>query len=267
MEGLATLSSMNAWVVRGLGMALIHIVLRSLLGIAITQWPLQGSSLRMITLVLVILAAMLWGWFDAVRDRKKNPDPDHGADLTMRWLKASILGGLLAGLGTWLVNLVPNVNATQNPLFFELTSGAAFSVLLIFVPTMAAVAITRLLLNRTSSGSDGDNEENHDRTRTAVPAAGVGATDSGLGSEVHSLDQQHHDEQYAAQEYTGQDYTGANYDPGDPDADTTVFDSVPASYREDTYREDTSDLDTDADAQTPDDTSGFTDPKDVRRTE
>lgn len=262
MGCLATLSSMNAWVVRGLGMALIHIVLRSLLGIAITQWPLQGSSLRMITLVLAVLAAVLWGWFDAVRDRKKNPDPDHGADLTMRWLKASIMGGLLAGLGTWLVNLVPNINATQNPLFFELTSGAAFSVLLIFVPTMAAITITRLLQNRT--GNDGNNEKNHDHARAAVPAAGAGAgaADSGLGSEVLSLDQQHHDEQYAAQEYTGQDYTGADYDRGDPDADTTVFDSVPASYREDT-----SDLDADADAQTPDDSSGFTDPRDARRTE
>lgn len=212
--------------------------------------------MRMIALVVVVLAALLWGWFDAVRDRKKNPDPEHGGDLTMRWLKASVLGGILAGLGSWLVDLVPSLEVTQNPLFFELTSGAAFTVLLIFVPTMLAVAVTRILLNRKSS----DDDIHHDGTAAAVPASGADTTDSGLGTEVLSLDQQHPNDQYGAQEYTGRDY-----DAGDPDADTTVFEPVPGAYREDT-----SDLDNNPDAQTSDltgsvgDNSDFTDPRDVR---
>lgn len=209
---------MNAWVVRGLGMALIHVVLRSLLGIAITQWPLQGSAFRMISLVLVIIAALLWGWFDAARDRKKNPDPEHGADLTMRWLKASVLGGLLAGFGTWLADFF--VNATDNPLFFELTSGAAFTVLLIFVPATLAVMVARMLQNRKASENEGDDTTSG--RAHAVAPAGEAEADSGLGTEVLSLDQQHHGDAYA-QEYTGQDYTGSGYDAGDSDADTTVF--------------------------------------------
>ena len=214
---------MNAWVVRGLGMALIHVVLRSLLGIAITQWPLQGSAFRMIALVLVIIAALLWGWFDATRDRKKNPDPEHGADLTMRWLKAAILGGLLAGLGTWLADFV--VTATENPLFFELTSGAAFTVLLIFVPAMLAVMVARLVQNRKES-NDSDDTETSDPAYAATAASAASAeADSGLGTEVLSLDQQHQRDPYA-QEYTGQDYTGSDYNADDPDADTTVFDAV-----------------------------------------
>ncbi|MFD4367663.1 B-4DMT family transporter [Rhodococcus sp. NPDC058521] len=243
---------MNAWVVRGLGMALIHIVLRAILGIAITQWPLHGSSLRMVALVLVVIAALVWGWLDAARDRKKNPDPDTGADLTMLWLKASILGGLVAGLGSWIVNFVPDFNVTQNSLFFELTSGAAFTVLLIFVPTMLAVGVDKLLRRRTDSDQNGGGSEQ--RTAAAAPAAVASRPvgDSGLGSEVLSLDQQHPNAG-SAQEYTGSDYTGPDYSSGDADADTTVFDAVPG-----TYREDTSDLEPESE------TSQFTDPEDVR---
>lgn len=245
---------MNAWVVRGLGMALIHIVLRTILGIAITQWPLHGSSVRMVALVLVVIAALVWGWFDAARDRKKNPDPDTGADLTMLWLKASILGGLVAGLGSWIVNFVPDFNVTQNSLFFELTSGAAFTVLLIFVPTMLAVGVNKLLRGRKDSDQDGEGSEQRTAAAAAAPAAVASRPvgDSGLGSEVLSLDEQHPDSE-SAQEYTGSDYTGPEYSSGDADADTTVFDAVPG-----TYREDTSDLDPEAE------TSQFTEPEDVR---
>ncbi len=41
-----TLRYMKPWLLRGLGLALVHVVVRVLLGAALIQWPLQGSVLR-----------------------------------------------------------------------------------------------------------------------------------------------------------------------------------------------------------------------------
>ncbi len=88
---------MNGWVVRGLGLALVHAVVRTFLAAAVTQWPQQGSILRWFSLILVILAAFLGGAFDGIRDPARQPDPDDAADLTMMWLKAAFVAGILAG--------------------------------------------------------------------------------------------------------------------------------------------------------------------------
>lgn len=144
---------MNAWVVRGLGLALIHVFVRTVLGVSITQWPLQGSTLRWIALVVVILAAVAWAGIDGIRDRRAHPNPDDGADLTMTWLKAGLLGGIVAGVLSSILSLVPSLNVTQNTFFFEITSGAAFTVLLIFVSAMLAVTCARFFVDRELKNS------------------------------------------------------------------------------------------------------------------
>ncbi|WP_072688825.1 B-4DMT family transporter [Rhodococcus marinonascens] len=203
---------MNAWVVRGLGMALIHVFVRVILGVSIAQWPLQGSSLRWFALVTVVVAVLVWAWMDGVRDRRTNPDPADGADLTMLWLKAALLGGIVAGLGSWLADLVPPVNVTQNSFFFELTSGAAFTVLLIFVPAMLAVFLGRFFVGRESPKPLGKRNSTQ-----PVPAGAAEAAAGGTADQVYA--------QSANTEYAGSD------------DETTVFDAVHS------YREDTSDLD------------------------
>lgn len=153
---------MNGWVIRGLGLALVHAVVRTFLGAAVTQWPEQGSILRWFSLIVVILAAFLWGAFDGIRDRRAHPDPDDSADLTMMWLKAAFVAGILAGAVSWFVGVVFDIAVTNGSLFFEVTSGAAFTVLLVFVPASIAVALGRFLAGRESKGARDSVAYEHD---------------------------------------------------------------------------------------------------------
>lgn len=172
---------MTGWVVRGIGMGLINVGVRILLGVAVTQWPLHGSQLRWLGLATVLIAVIVWAGLDGVRDRRANPDPDHGADLTMVWLKAAALGGLGAGLVAWIVQMVVDFSLGQNTLFFELTSGAAFTILLIFIPATIAAFVGRMLVGKEAKrkldSADAERDkQRHDRhDREAVSAGSVPA--------------------------------------------------------------------------------------------
>lgn len=138
---------MTAWVVRGVLLAVLNVVARILLGFAIGQWPLSGSSLRWVALAVVVLAAAVWGFVDTRRDRRSGAN----ADLLILWLKAGLFGGVLAGALAWLADLLPVFDLGDNSLLFELTSGAAWTALLIFVPAMVGVGIAHHLENRRES--------------------------------------------------------------------------------------------------------------------
>ncbi|MGB7239613.1 MAG: B-4DMT family transporter [Rhodococcus sp. (in: high G+C Gram-positive bacteria)] len=172
---------MTGWVVRGIGMCLINVAVRILLGVAVTQWPLHGSQLRWLGMAAVLLAVVVWAGLDGIRDRRKNPDPEYGEDLTMLWLKAAVLGGLAAGLITWFVQLMVDFSVGQNSLFFELTSGAAFTILVIFIPATISVFLGRLLAGRDAKkkleAADAQREkERHDRHLVGAGSASSSAS-------------------------------------------------------------------------------------------
>ncbi|TSD47232.1 hypothetical protein FFI94_014415 [Rhodococcus sp. KBS0724] len=201
---------MNAWLVRGLGMALIHVVFRALLGIAIAQWPLQGSTLRWLSLFIVIALAAIWGGIDGIRDRRQFPEPDDGADLLMLWLKAAVLGGFVAGAASWLLSLVPALELTQQGLFFEITAGAAFTILLIFVPAMIAATGGRFLTSREQrKHGTAPQTPSHERHHEPVPVS------EGYDSPT-----------------TQHAYSGAAMTVEESDADTTVFPAIDPGKRE-----------------------------------
>lgn len=139
---------MSAWAIRGLGVAGVHVLARVVLGVAILQWSREGYFLRWIAVALVILAATIWGGIDGIRDRRGHPDPTGGTDLTMLWLLAAACGAPLAGVVTWLVGRVTGVPVGEDSLFFEITVGAAFTMLLVFVPAVVAVAVGGRLAGR-----------------------------------------------------------------------------------------------------------------------
>jgi hypothetical protein len=85
---------------------------------------------------------------DGRRDRARNPDPEHGADLTMTWLVAGLLAGLVAGVAVWSLGRLSTLDLGNNSMLFELTSGAAWSMLLVLVAATAGITIGRLSTSR-----------------------------------------------------------------------------------------------------------------------
>jgi hypothetical protein len=202
---------MNAWVVRGLVLAALNVAVRAVVGFAIGQWPMQGTPIRLLSLLLVILAAGVWGYVDSRRDRAANPNSEDGADLLMLWLKAGVLGGLAAGALAWLIDKFPNFDLGDNPLFFELTAGAAFTILLIFVPGMTGVGIGRFLANRAEDKAASSAPQ---RTREPV----------GVGAGGYSESASHRDSSYDDSAYDDSIFPAQRR--GDADAVTEEFPAV-----------------------------------------
>ncbi|MGV9818257.1 B-4DMT family transporter [Nocardia xishanensis] len=139
---------MNAWVVRAVLLGALVVALRTVLGFAMVQWPTQGSWMRMLCLLALLIVIVGWGVLDGRRDRRAHPDPERGSDLTILWLKAAVAGGLGSGAVSWALDFLPRFDLGDNDLLFELTAGASFIVLLIFIPGLIGVGIGRMLAGR-----------------------------------------------------------------------------------------------------------------------
>ncbi|KQU34632.1 MULTISPECIES: B-4DMT family transporter [unclassified Rhodococcus (in: high G+C Gram-positive bacteria)] len=185
---------MTGWVVRGVGMALVHVVARVLLALAVSAWPAQGSVLRMITLAAVVLVAVVWGGIDGINAHRRGDHGEGRTDFTMLWLKASVVAGVLAGLVCWVFSAVANLAVSSNSLFFEVTSGAAFTILLVFIPTVIAVTVGRWLAGRGDDKQEdlrpGKKEDatERDRVTFGAPARGESDADTEVFAPVRDSD-------------------------------------------------------------------------------
>ncbi|WP_239004172.1 B-4DMT family transporter [Nocardia panacis] len=144
---------MNAWVLRAIALGALVVLLRAALGFAMVYWPTNGPWMRALCLVVLLAAILLWGLFDGRKDRALHIDPEHGSDLTMRWLKAAIAAGLGSGLIAWLLDFVPRLDLGDNGLLFELTAAASSIVLIIFLPALLGVALGRWIAGRKNGTS------------------------------------------------------------------------------------------------------------------
>ncbi|MCJ0892732.1 B-4DMT family transporter [Rhodococcus sp. ARC_M5] len=204
---------MTGWAVRGISMGLFNVVVRLLLGAAVSMWPLSGSALRWVAYALVLLVIIVWAGIDGIRDRRRHPDPDDGEDLTMVWLKAAVVGGLLGGLLSWVVDFFVDFSLGQNGLVFELTSGAAFTILTIFIAASLAVFVGRQIVNREAKKklATSDAERAHDRE--LVNAGNAERTESGRDDRGRQAEPTRSEQQWA---------------PEHGEADTEVFSAVDA---------------------------------------
>ncbi len=144
---------MTAWVMRAMALGALTVALRTVLGFAMEYWPTYGVWFRLLCLVVLIGSALAWGVLDGRRDRRINPDPEHGSDLTILWLQAAVAGGLGSGLLAWVLDFVPAFDLGDSGLLFEATAAAAFIVLLIFIPALIGVAVGRRRVDRKDGGA------------------------------------------------------------------------------------------------------------------
>lgn len=150
---LAGAGSAPDWIVRGVAMAAVVVAVRVLLGFWMRGWPTHTEAPRILMYVVVLACAAAWGVSDGRRDRMQFAEPEDGADLTMLWLKAAAVGALLSGLATWLFGRLPTIDVGGNSLWFELSSGASFILLTIFLAALAGVAFGRYRVGKALATS------------------------------------------------------------------------------------------------------------------
>ncbi|HEY9313526.1 B-4DMT family transporter [Williamsia sp.] len=139
---------MVAWLFRGLVMSVVHIGARVLLGLAIVAWPLESNYWKTIAIAGVVLVALIWGGIDGLLDGRAHPDPDDYEDLTMRWLKAGLLTGLISAVVCWVLGNWVMSGIGENTLAIEIFAGGSFTTLLVFVSALIGAAVGRFLTRR-----------------------------------------------------------------------------------------------------------------------
>ncbi|MGH3563342.1 MAG: B-4DMT family transporter [Mycobacterium sp.] len=138
---------MTNWLLRGLVFAAAMVVLRVIQGALIYTWQSQSWLISLALAILFVIATTVWGLFDGRTDATENPDPDRRRDLAMTWLIAGLVAGVLGGAVTWLISLFDKA-VFVGGLINELTTIAALTALMVFVPAMIGVVVGRWLVDR-----------------------------------------------------------------------------------------------------------------------
>lgn len=184
---------MTTWLLRGLVFAAGMVILRLVQGTLINTYVTKAGLISLVLVVLYGIAAFLWGVVDGRSDARDNWDPDRRRDLAMRWLLAGLVAGVVGGLVAWVVSLFYR-DVYVEGLGNEVTTFAAFTALLVFIPAVAAVAVGRWLVDRkrppqvrrrVTDGAEGDVfeavREEDDRTGPIPPV-----TASSAAAEAHT---------------------------------------------------------------------------------
>jgi uncharacterized membrane protein YfcA len=140
---------MSKWLVRGLVFAALMVIVRLVQGALINSWETKALLISIVLLVIYVVAVFVWGLFDGRADARDEPDPDRRSDLAMTWLIAGLVAGVLSGLVAWIISLFVKALYVEG-LVNEVTTFAAFTALLVFLPAIAAVALGRWSVDRTT---------------------------------------------------------------------------------------------------------------------
>jgi MFS family permease len=171
---------MSKWLVRALVFAAAMVVLRVIQGVLVNAFEAHSGLISMLLLLMFVIAVLVWGLFDGRSDAEANPDPDRRRDLATTWLVAGLVAGLIGGAVAWLVSLVDKAIYVGS-LINELTTFAAFTALLVFVPAMGGAMVGRWVQDRKHAKEPqrhhglAADEEGEGRADTDVFAA-VGAS-------------------------------------------------------------------------------------------
>jgi hypothetical protein len=186
---------MRNWMLRGLVLAAAMIVVRLFQGAMINAWPTQSGLVSIVLLLIFVIGVAVWGVFDGRADATANPDPDRRQDMAMTWLLAGLVAGILSGAVSWLIALVYK-GLYSGGLINEVTTFAAFTALIVFLPGIAGVALGRWRVDRNPpQGRKAGPEQ--ERADTDVFSA-VRADDTPTGEVTPATAGAHSEERTAA---------------------------------------------------------------------
>jgi hypothetical protein len=141
---------MSAWVIRGLGMAVLHGVALTLLAKYAVYHPTDQALVTSLALAVLVGAAALWSALDAWRDV-----PDRGR----AWFIAALVAGVVSGI-LYVIGRAVFVDQTGvSELGGALTGGAAFSALLVLVPAGLGLFVGGRIGRAEPADSEADSEE------------------------------------------------------------------------------------------------------------
>jgi hypothetical protein len=123
------------------------VVLRLVQGALINAWQTQSGLISIVLLLLFVVGVAVWGVRDGRADAAANPDPDRRQDLAMTWLLAGLVAGILSGAVSWLIAQFYTAIYTGG-LLNEVTTFAAFTALIVFLPGIIGVAVGRWRVDR-----------------------------------------------------------------------------------------------------------------------
>src|SRR5262245_35491665 len=163
---------MSKWLLRGLVFAALMVIVRLLQGAMINAWETKAGLISIVLVVLYAIAVFIWGLADGRADARANPDPDRRGDLAMTWLLAGLFAGVVSGAVTWFISLFYKTLYVE-ALVNELTTFAAFTALVVFLFSVAGVALGRRLVDRKAPEAPhhGTSVTDEDRADTDVFAA------------------------------------------------------------------------------------------------
>ncbi|NMO00424.1 B-4DMT family transporter [Gordonia sp. TBRC 11910] len=150
---------MNSWLLRGVIMSAAHIVTRVVLGILMVNAPLHGTVWKTVGVAIVVFIAIIGGGIDGLRDAQAHEDPDDYEDLTIRWLRAGLFAGWVAGLVCWLLGKFVFAGIGEASFWIEMTAGAFFTALIIFIPAFAGASVGRMLVRRQQRKSQPPSDD------------------------------------------------------------------------------------------------------------
>ncbi|WP_433632669.1 B-4DMT family transporter [Nocardia sp. CA-120079] len=126
---------------RALALTVLHVLARTGLAYAVAYWTPFSVAARWLALAVVVVAAAVWGAIDGHRHRAR---ADRSArDLPVFWLGVAFVAAGLSGLVYGVLGQVSSIRTDGNAFVFEVTTGAAWIVLVIYVPAVVGVAIER----------------------------------------------------------------------------------------------------------------------------
>jgi hypothetical protein len=140
---------MRDWMLRGLVFAAAMVVLRLIQGALINAWQTASLWISVGLLLLFVIGVAIWGVRDGRADAIANPDPDRRQDLAMTWLLAGLVAGILSGAVSWLISQFSK-GLYAGGLVSEVTTFAAFTALIVFLPGILGVAVGRWQVDRNA---------------------------------------------------------------------------------------------------------------------